>query len=70
MNKIIPNKRALENNVGIISHLSTENDKYIINLVYKSYSLKGLKDFTANINLASEDSIKIFIEKLNEDINK
>lgn len=65
LNKIIGDKRSLENDVGIIFYLSTENDENIINLVYKSYSLKALKYYTANSNLALEDDIKKFIKILN-----
>lgn len=68
LNKIMGNNKTLKNNIGIMSYTSFENNKRIIKLVYSCYSLKALKEYTANINLALEDEIIEFVNKLNKNI--
>ncbi len=67
LNKIMGDQQSIENSIGITSYMSIQNNKKLLKVVYSSYSLKVLKEYTANINLALEDEIIEFIKNLNED---
>lgn len=67
LNKIMGNNLSSENNIGIMSFSSTKNNKKLISIVYSSDSLKTLKRYTANLNLALEGDIRKFIKNLNKE---
>ncbi|MDU4468599.1 MAG: hypothetical protein E7J02_12080 [Staphylococcus warneri] len=61
----VSNNKTLENNIGITTYTSIENNKRVIQIVYSCYSLKVLKEYTANIDLALKEQIIEFINKMN-----
>lgn len=67
LNKIMGNKLSTENNIGIMYYSSIKNNIKIISIVYSSDSLKALKEYTANLNLALEDDIIKFIKNLKKE---
>ncbi|MEZ7611272.1 hypothetical protein O3668_11500 [Staphylococcus capitis] len=64
LKKIMGNNQTTDNNIGKMYYSSGKT----IKIVYSSDSLKALREHTANLNLALEEDIIEFINKLNKNI--